>query len=245
MVDGTIDGHPYRFVVDTGAARTHVVADAFTSGFPSLRRHDSSGAFAASNDVLIELPDVTVGSMHRGPIEVVRLPVGQPGGRNLLGMDVLKAYRCHFLFDQQRLVVGHSEPGGISHDLRMDHVAHPYVDVRFPDSTAQTVWDSGAGITVVDQGFLMRHAKWFRRASFSVGTDATGAQVETPTFIMAETSIGGVAFASHRVAAVDLSPANAALTEPMDMILGYTTLRQASWLFDFPAQRWAVAPRPG
>ena len=31
MVDGTIAGRPYRFVLDTGTARTHVVADNFTT----------------------------------------------------------------------------------------------------------------------------------------------------------------------------------------------------------------------
>jgi hypothetical protein len=27
---------------------------------------------------------------------------------------------------------------------------------------------------------------------------------------------------------------------PMDLILGYPTLRQADWLFDFPAKRWTL-----
>jgi len=42
---------------------------------------------------------------------------------------------------------------------------------------------------------------------------------------------------------VDLSRANATLDLPMDLILGYTTLRQANWLFDFPAKRWAITRR--
>ncbi len=31
---------------------------------------------------------------------------------------------------------------------------------------------------------------------------------------------------------------------PMDLILGYPTIRQADWLLDFPAKRWAVTSRP-
>ncbi len=31
FVDGTIDGRPYRFLLDTGAARTCVQFDAYTS----------------------------------------------------------------------------------------------------------------------------------------------------------------------------------------------------------------------
>jgi hypothetical protein len=26
----------------------------------------------------------------------------------------------------------------------------------------------------------------------------------------------------------------------MDLILGYPTIRQADWLFDFPARRWTL-----
>jgi hypothetical protein len=31
----------------------------------------------------------------------------------------------------------------------------------------------------------------------------------------------------------------------MDLILGYNTLRQANWLFDFPRRRWAISKRLG
>lgn len=58
--------------------------------------------------------------------------------------------------------------------------------------------------------------------------------METPTFIVSEMTIGGVRFSPPRVAAVDLAPANATLARPMDLILGFTTLVQANWHFDFP-----------
>jgi hypothetical protein len=33
---------------------------------------------------------------------------------------------------------------------------------------------------------------------------------------------------------------NRGLTCPTDVVLGYPLLRQANWLFDFPARRWAA-----
>jgi hypothetical protein len=42
------------------------------------------------------------------------------------------------------------------------------------------------------------------------------------------------------VAGVDLSRVNATIAVPMDLVLGYTTLRHANWWFDFPRRRWAV-----
>jgi hypothetical protein len=35
LVDGTIAGRPYRFVLDTGTARTKIVADEFTATLTS------------------------------------------------------------------------------------------------------------------------------------------------------------------------------------------------------------------
>jgi hypothetical protein len=57
---------------------------------------------------------------------------------------------------------------------------------------------------------------------------------------MAGPMIGGTVFARHKVAMVDLSQPNAGLEQPMDLILGYTTLRRANWLLDFPARRWTL-----
>lgn len=62
---------------------------------------------------------------------------------------------------------------------------------------------------------------------------------------MAGPEIGGRKFHSHRVAAVDLAPLNSTLETPLDLIIGYPTIRQADWFFDFPARRWGVTSTPG
>lgn len=240
-VDGSIDGRPYRFILDTGAARTQVVSDEFTSGFPAVGNSSSRGVFAAANDVLIDVQELTVGPMTRSPMRITRTEPGQPGARNLLGMDLLKDHRCHFSYQRQRLDIGPDKYGSNVAPLHLDNKGHPYVDVHFPLGVlAQTVWDSGAGITIVDQGFLSKHSSSFREVEPSTGTDGTGTKVQTPTFIMSNVVIGGLQFAPHRVACVDLAPANENLALPMDLILGYTTLSQADWLLDFPRREWAV-----
>lgn len=243
MVDGSIAGRPYRFILDTGAARTHVVADDFTTTLAKYGQHNSSGVFAVSSSPLVTLPELVVGPMAGSTVDALLVDATQPGARNLLGMDVLKGHCCHFQFDSQTLVVEGSKALDAMRPLQMDDGSHPYVEVSWPGVTAQCVWDSGAGMTIVDHAFWLKHPDLFEEAGTSVGTDATGTQVETPTFVMAEAEIGGEQFARHKVAVVDLSQANATMDLPMDLILGYTTLRQANWLFDFPAKRWAITRR--
>ncbi len=242
FVDGTLGSRPYRWLLDTGAARTSVIADDYTSTFSSVGDHDSSGVFAQSSSDLITVPSLTVGSISKINITVVRERDPNPALRSLIGMDLLKDYRCHFRFDDKRLSLDAPIDGDYPFQpLFLDGKFHPYVDVRLGAGTVKAVWDTGASMTVVDMHVIQQYPACFQEVGKSTGTDATGAQVETPMFSLAQTIIGGHAFPPHKVAGVDLSYVNATLAVPMDLILGYTTLSQANWLFDFPQQRWAIS----
>lgn len=117
---------------------------------------------------------------------------------------------------------------------------HVYLDARWPSVTAQACWDTGAGATLVNRAFWLSHPELFEQIGVTVGTDANGDQAETPLLLMDGPVIGEHTFSGHKAVAVDLAQVNATLENPMDLILGYPTIRQADWLFDFPAGRWAV-----
>lgn len=246
FVDGSIGDKPYRFLLDTGAARSCVTLDEYTSRFAAIEKKSSSGVFAKSSDELITVPSITVGPISKQNFTLARTAEGDPHIKNLIGMDLLKDYCFHFFFDENRVSVGTNDDFGTEYafqDLRFDSRFHPYVEVQFGSAVANAVWDTGASITVVDKTFLEKHSDFFEPAGHSTGTDSTGASMETPMFMMAATRIGGYAFPPHRVAGVDLSQVNATIEIPMDLILGYSTLSKARWLFDFPQRRWAITKR--
>jgi hypothetical protein len=117
--------------------------------------------------------------------------------------------------------------------LHLGERGHCYLTVTWPASsgpavTAHACWDSGASITVAGQAFAGRHPELFARAGQAEGTDSSGVQASTPLAELAGPVIGGVRFAPHLVAVADLSAVNATLSDPMDLILGYPTLAQAS-----------------
>jgi len=240
MADGTVAGRPYRFIVDTGAARTQLEADDYTRTLAAAPGETSSGVFAPRRDPVVTVTDVAVGPLRAATLDVTRVSPDPPRPGNLLGMDLLRRYRCLF---RLRAGVLDAEPPAdcqAERDLRLDSRGHVYVDVHWPGVTAQACWDSGAGITIVNRDFWLAHPRLFEEAGTATGTDATGATRPTPAVLMAEAVIGGRAFARHRAAVVDLSHVNSIIELPMDLILGYPTLSQADWLFDFPAGRWAV-----
>jgi hypothetical protein len=243
FVDGKLGSRGYRFLLDTGAARSCIEYDAYTSEFPAIGTNTSSGVFARGSDDLVVVPTIRIGPIVRHDFPLTRSPKHGPRRASLIGMDILKDFSFHFLFHEGRALVNLENDARGNYDFQdivFDTAFHPYVTVEISAIAANAVWDTGAGITVVDLLFVQEHPEVFQEVGRSLGTDSTGAQVQTPIFTVATTTIGKRVFPPHRVAGVDLSQVNAAIEKPMDFILGYSTLSKASWLFDYPRRRWAV-----
>jgi hypothetical protein len=247
-VDGTLDERPHRFLLDTGAAKSNLAFDSYTATLPVEGKHQSSGVFAPSADDLVTVRQIIIGPIERQAFTLTRLSPTSPRQVSLLGMDLLKDYCCHFYFDEARVILETSNrftQAFTFEPLQMDAKFHPYVKVQLGDAQADSVWDTGASLTVVDTHFIQRHPSFFTLAGTSIGTDSAGAQMETPIYILSGAVIGNHQFPPHRVAGVDLSAINTTLDMPMDMILGYSTLSKANWLFDFPGKQWVISQTVG
>ena len=244
FADGTVAGRPYRFLLDTGAARTTMAADEYTAALPTVGQQGSHGAFGALSETIVTVTDVTVGPLHAPSLAVARTDLAGSGVPCLVGMDLIGRYCCHFRFGAGIVDVGPPEGGRVpAAALHTDARGHAYVDVRWPGTpglSGYANWDSGAGITIVHEGFWLAHRELFTEAGTTVGTDASGTQLETPLVLMSGPVIGGRLFAPCKAAVVDLSAANATVERPMDLVLGYPLWSQADWLFDFPARTWAL-----
>jgi hypothetical protein len=241
LVDGTVAGRPCRFLLDTGAARTQLATDEYTAALAPVAEDVSSGAFGGqAPDQLVTVTDLVVGPLHAATLDVVRVSRDGPAHGNLLGMDVLGRFACHFRLGASVLEVGAPPGTRADQELLIGSRGHPYVGVHWPGVTGQACWDTGAGITLVNRDFWLDHPELFEEIGTSTGTDSSGTQAQTPLLRMAGPVIGHRAFTGHNAVAVDLSGVNARIEHPMDLLLGYPTLRQADWLFDFPAKRWAL-----
>ncbi len=242
-VDGIIGGKKYRFLLDTGAASTTIQFDDYTSTFDCIGKKDSSGAFAKIIDDLITVPYIELGPILEKNFTLARMIENNPDKRNLIGMDLLKNYCCYFFFDINRVSIDPKEEtkiDGTFQELILDNKFHPYVNIQFGKLKAKAVWDTGAGITIVDMIFIKKYPNLFQEIGKSIGTDSAGIKMETPMFTMTATLIGNMEFGPIKVAGVDLSHLNSTIDIPMDVVLGYNTLNKANWLFDFPNKKWAI-----
>ena len=242
MVDGTVGGLPQRFVLDTGAARTELVASDDLKLEPEGIESGSGGVFGAVDHELASVRDLRV-----GPISVDRLTVSLASSgatHNVLGMDVVGGFCWRLSLSDATLTLESGLTDTSANDLYVGPRGHPCLGLAWDAVTANACWDTGAGITVVDASFAQRHPQLFADESSSRGTDSTGATREIPTFQMQGPTIGSHRFSSHKVAVVDLSAVNATSARPMDLILGYPILSQAEWVMDFPSRRWSATMRP-
>lgn len=168
-----------------------------------------------------------------------------PAAHNLLGLDVLHHHRCLLDLNEQSLTLdGPMDTAASTMPLYLDEVGHAYVDVLVGSATASGVWDTGAGLTLVDTSLVAQHPRLFDEVAPMSGTDGAGQTHLTPTYFLGLVGIAGIPFEAQRIAAIDLSGANATFERPMDLILGYPTLRQATWFMDLPGRRWAFTPLP-
>jgi hypothetical protein len=242
LVQGEVQGRPYTFLLDTGTGASALCLDDFTRGFARVGIHESSGIIGNIQDDQITIPNLKLGSVECSSLTVTRL-VEESGHRNnLIGMDILKDYCCTFRFDLNRVILGRegvAYPADLN-ELFLDAKYHPYVPVELMGTEAQAVWDTGASLSCVDMGFIREHREAFVDAGESEGTDASGNTLETPLFMMEGFSCDGHPFPPHKVVGIDLSYVNSKIDHPMTMILGYSTLYKANWLFDFPERKWGI-----
>ncbi len=248
LVDAAVNGQPCRFVLDTGAARSQIVDDGTVRGLTPHSTGTSTGALGTHTAALATVKELRLGPVRASDLEIWLQPhLEQPGTHHLLGMDVLVDFCCHFRFSKSELGLEHSPVSRAHLPLDLAPTGHSYVTVTWRTGepvTANALWDTGASITVVDQSFFNAHRHLFSAGASSVLIDSTDAQTAIRTYTMAGPNIEAHQFASHRVAIVDLAPANARLARPMDLILGYPLLSQADWIFDYPARRWAITNPP-
>jgi predicted aspartyl protease len=240
-VEAELNGVPTPFLLDTGARRTTLARSSAVQQLPRTGTEDSGGVFGSVAAELVRVAELRFGPVVIADAEVAVHPAGLV--RNVLGMDVLGLQAWELRFSDATLRFDRPPAKRPGQALARDMGGHLYVDVSCEAASVVGVWDTGAGITVLDQAFARVHADLLSDIGTEVGTDVNGTAVSTPVATLAPCRIGGLEFASSRIAIVEFGGANATVDRHCDAILGYPLLSQADWYFDPRGGHWSVARR--
>ena len=230
-----------QFLLDTACARTSLNFDGFSSQFEKLGSQQSSGIFGRTEYDLVSVDSIQLGErITKNDVVLSRAKQGELD-RKLLGMDILKDYCLLFSFEKRKLELNiQTDKISSAHDLILDKSFIPHIQLECCDSVFMATWDSGASVTLVDTSFIERHPTMFEQIEAEVGTDSMGSTADTPMYIMEPFLIGDKVFPRHKVAGVNLDHIKSVSDISMDFILGFSTLRNADWLFDFPQKKWTI-----
>jgi hypothetical protein len=199
------------FVLDSGARRSQV-RHALARTWPVLGADRSNTVFSERLDPYVQAPPLRLGDLRIENLEMSWVRGDAPGTHNLLGLDVLRHHSCLLDLEEQTLTLdGPTDAVASMMPLYLDDAGHAYLDVVMGTETASAVWDTVAGITVVDTSLIARHPPLFHEVEPTSGTDGAGQTRRTRTYIMGSVRIAGVSFEEQKVAAVDLGATNATL----------------------------------
>jgi hypothetical protein len=243
-VEAIADGVALMLLVDTGTPR---------SAFPHVEPFASRvsrvvpggrGVFGGPAEEALVTADVVVtGDQTTRQLLVQLQPRGWPHPA-LLGMDLLGSHRCNFRFDDPRIELDGPVPAEAEWvPLATDPHRTPTVKVDWGHAQSTAIWDTGAGVTLVDQSWAGSHPDIVAVGDeIGRGTDVTGAQASHPWGTLAACRIGGREFGEQVCGVVDFSAMNATLASPIEVVVGLPLIIQASWCMDFPGRRWVIWP---
>jgi len=244
----SISGREYELILDTGGASSRIVGDDLTQQFetaPTEVDH-GRGVFGGSS---ASTPRVLVPELRCGPITATGLAVELTSEPNegqapppILGLDVLRHHRLDVRLTDGTLTIDGSDPIDRDRPLLMSSRGHPHVEVNWVGHTARAVWDTGAGVTVVDSAFARAHHHLFSPHATAVATDSHGNSSETPLVTMAACSIGGREFAASVAAIADIAGIQRPGDPRFELILGYPVIAQADWSIDLRGGTWGFLP---
>lgn len=240
-IKGQINDKEYNFLLDTGAAKSTLVTDEYLESLEYSKGKKFSGVIGTLDCREVNIDKLCLGPIIENGIKIDIINNLNDNIKNVLGIDVLKKHVIVFSYSTQELLIIEEDDSIMPEnlfELEVGNKYHPYIDINFKEIKSKCLWDTGASITVVDEEFVKRNPSLFERIGKDIGTDSTGESRETDIYIMKNYSINGYEFTSHKVAAIDLSNINSKANIKMDMILGFPTIRQMDWYFDFPNRKW-------
>jgi hypothetical protein len=231
LVSVEVGGRAMRAVLDTGALRTLLI-DLPSSARP-VGSGETSGAFGTDVVTEWEVREVRIGSLRAGPLTVDRID-GGVGRHPVVGLDLLGTGPWQLDVASRTLVTGEPLLRGSAYTPSTH--GRILTEMRWPIATATALWDTGAGITLIDRRFADAHPSLFEHAGSTRATDIVGAQGDLGLARISGYEIDGNPFAGHIVAIADLPE----IPDHIDAAIGFPTISQARWTVDVPSRQWRI-----
>lgn len=243
------DGLEQDCFIDTGSPWSFIEKNEFSLSYPSVGQVDSGGASGTTVTCdLIEITDFYVSSDFQMDNFVVRRCPSEDTSmddsiisESLLGLNVLREKVIHFDFVSNSLNAVASIPSVLTRHKTQNEVrGHISIEMKNSNQDVYGIWDTGAGLTSVDEDFVKANPQHFTFIQDIIGGDGSGVQIPMKLYKAHEIEIGGIKFSNEYVIAFDFAPIRPYFNKNVQFVIGYNIITKANWYFDFNNNDWSV-----
>lgn len=239
FVDVGFDGHIQKCFLDTGATSTKVITNSFFSSYNSVKSAQVGGLSGKGVSAdRVQIAKISIGTYSLGEHEIIRLPEGLPM-THTAGIDLLKNQHVTFDFKTRDLNFKNQEAGLPFNKSKAGHILIP---VTFNTLNVKTIWDTGAGLTTIDQKIIDAHPGIFRYLkTLEVGDTVSEKGMQLKLYEVDSLKVGPLLLQKVKILGADFSFIAKKVGDPdLGGALGYNVLTHYKWYFDMATQKYSV-----
>lgn len=235
----TFDGQTEKCFWDTGATSTKVVSNDFFEKYPVVKEAELAGlAGKGVSAARIQIRNVSWGKHSLGQHEVMRLPE-KLGIVPTAGINLFKEKR--FYLDSKGKEISF-EKKDADQAFKLGTFGHILVSSVFGGLRLNLIWDTGAGLTTIDQKVIDENPSAFRFIkNLDVGDTVHAKAMQLKLYEATNFTIGSVTLPKVKILGADFSSIKSKLSDQsIQGALGYNVITHFNWYFDLQAQKYSV-----
>ena len=239
----SFDSHADECLLDTGSPVSLIKNDAFSVPYNSIGTYK----FAGADGVEVPCDIINVKNYHYADSESVnasllRCPTSVIFGDSVIGLDEFKNKVLNFDFKSNEFSSEGQFPTNLDRSpLTLYHLGHFGFSVSFENISAESIVDTGATISTIDQDFVKSHPADFDFIqAIPGGSDSTNQPITFNLYIVKSLSIAGVNLQNIYVLATDFSNIRIFTGPNVKLVVGYNILKNQNWYFDLNRKVWSV-----
>lgn len=227
-----------RTFLDTGSAATLVANSPQFAKYPKVDELRFKSATAIEQAV----DKIQLKSIQLDHLVLTNPAIGRasfPGAETTLGIDVFA--RQPFALSMRRKILNltPARPSGPATTLQVSQDGLLSIPISVGAQNLYALWDTGAGITTVDQSFIAANPDDFKATKkYMQGTDGAGKPLLVQLFRAKRITVGNETFKNLYVAAVDLAVLRRGISENVHAVIGFNLIAKADWYFDAKTRLW-------
>lgn len=234
-----LDGFTKKLLLDTGAYKSSIETDDWSSKYPAIENdqgHHSQGASGVKVKCdLIEIKKIQVGNVSINNHQIERCRA------NIFGLDLVGDIPFEVDYKNEKLSYIQGVDKSSSQPLGRMKTGHLTVKTKIIDEEYNTILDTGATSTVVDLPYVKKHPALFKIIKRDDGTDGhSGEPIESYRCELRELTVGDKVFKSVAIIAFDFPENMRKGLKGSPIMIGNNVIRLASWQFDFKNMLWGM-----